>query len=111
MYSGVPQKARDILCQQLHIELDQMKMHTIGSLVIAHVELAKSEVAERDVASVVKKNVLRLQVAIDNVPAMEVLQRAEKLGGVIPTPNLVELALTLEVVKELAAVHCIKKQN
>ena len=72
---------------------------------------------------VIEQNVLGLQVSaptrqqnsghaghedsgapVDDVEPVEVLKRTEQLGRVEPTPALVELALTLQVVEELSSV-------
>lgn len=77
---------------------------TVCGLGLCHVELAQSEVAEGDVADVVDEDVFGLEVAVDDVELVQVLERAEQLGGVEPAALLVEAALTLEVVEELATV-------
>ena len=43
---------------------------------------------------------------VDDVEPVEVLKRTKQLGRVEPTPALVELALTLQVVEELSSVDC-----
>ena len=48
---------------------------------------------------------------VDDVEHVQVLERAEELGGVEPAPVLVELALALEVVEQLSAVHCVDHQR
>ena len=43
---------------------------TVGSIFILHVHLAEAKIAKSDVTRVIKKNILRLQISINNVEAM-----------------------------------------
>lgn len=54
----------------------------IGLLVVLHIKLAKTEVTQSDVASVVQKNIFWFQIAIDNIQFMEVFQSEEKFSTV-----------------------------
>ena len=44
---------------------------------------------------VIQKDILRLQVAVDNVKHVQVLQGAQEFGGVESTSVLIESTLTL----------------
>ena len=71
---------------------------------VLHIQLAETEVAQRDMPRVVEQDIFRLQVAVYDVEAVQVLERAQELSSVEARAVLVELALALEVVEQLAAV-------
>ena len=54
-------------------------MLTVGPVLVLHIELAKSEVAQGDVTGVIKQDILRLQIPVNDVEAMQTLQCTEKL--------------------------------
>ena len=68
-----------------------------------HRLLRQPEVGEADVALGVEQDVLGLEVAVDDVVAVELLQREHDLGAVQPHAPLVEGALAPQVEEELAA--------
>lgn len=78
---------------------------TVRPVLILHVQLAQTEIAERDMASVIKQDVLRLQVSINDVEAVETFQSAEQLGSVETCTIDVEALLLLKMVEKLAAVN------
>ena len=67
----------------------------IGGVVLLHIQLAKTEVAECDVSSVVEKNVFWLQISVDHVELMQVLKSEKQLRRVEPTALFVEPLLLL----------------
>ena len=52
----------------------------------------------------------RAPVPVNDVEAVEVPDRGRDLGGVEPCPLLGELALTLKVEEQLAAVHVVQNK-
>lgn len=53
----------------------------------------------------VQKDVLRLQVPVDDVEGVEVTQGAGNLGRVEPGSGLQEAALSLKVIEQLEGKH------
>jgi hypothetical protein len=102
MYSGVPQKTAPSV--GLSASIAHGTARAVRLVRLGHIQIAQTKVAERDVAGVVGKNVLRLEVAVDDVEHMQVLGRAKEFSGVEAGAALIELALALEMEKELAAV-------
>lgn len=68
---------------------------TVRPITFAHVQLAKTEVAQSNVSSVVEQNVLWLQVAIDDVEAVQTLESTQQLRGVEASTIDVETLLLL----------------
>ena len=54
---------------------------------------------------VVEKNVLWLEIPVDDVETVQMFKCAQMLGGVGLSAMLVELTLALKVVKKLAAIN------
>jgi hypothetical protein len=77
---------------------------TVCSVFILHVQLAETEVAESNVSSVVEKNILRLQVAVDDVETMQAFQSAQELSGVETSTIDVESLLLLQMMEQLATI-------
>lgn len=80
--------------------------HTVGLLGLAHVQLAQTEITQSDVSGVIKQDVLWLEIAVDDVEAVQMLERTQELRGIEPTPVFVKLALPLEMIKELSTINC-----
>lgn len=55
--------------------------------------------------SVVKKNVLRLEVAVNDLEAMQALKRAKQLGGIETGTVDIESLLSLKVMEQFPTVH------
>ena len=53
---------------------------------------------------VVQKNVLGLQIPVDNIKLMQVLQREKQLRAVEAAPLFVETLLALQVVEQFTTV-------
>ena len=49
---------------------DKYAKLTISPVFILHVQLAKTKITQSDVSSVIKQDVLRLEVAVDDVETM-----------------------------------------
>jgi hypothetical protein len=60
-------------------------------------------------SSVVKKDVLGFQVAVDDLEAMQALEGAEQLGSIETSTVNVESLLSLKVMEQLSTIH--KSQN
>jgi hypothetical protein len=82
-----------------------MEEHTVGLLGLAHVQLAQAEIAQGDMTGVIEQYVLWLEIAIDDVEAVQMLERTQELCSIEPTPVLIKLPLTLEMIKELSTVN------
>lgn len=48
-----------------------MVSHTVGSVTVAHVQLAEAKVAQSNVSCVIKQDVLWLEITIDDVESMK----------------------------------------
>ena len=79
-------------------------MLTICSILVFHVEFAEPEIAKGDVACVVEEDVLRLQIAVDDVEAVQALEGAKEFRRVKARPVDVEALVLLQVVEEFAAI-------
>jgi hypothetical protein len=80
------------------------RLLTVCAVLILHVKLAETEIAKGNMARVVEKNVLGLQITVNNVEAVQTLQCAEKLSGIESRTVDVEALLFLQVVEQLASV-------
>ena len=81
---------------------------TICPVLVSHVEFAEAKVAEGDVARVVEEDILGLEIAVDDVEAVQTFESAKELGGVEARTVNVEALILLQMVKEFAAVDKCK---
>lgn len=88
---------------------ERTSRRTVCSCTFPHVQLAQTEIAECNVARVIKENVLRFQVAVDDVESMQTFQSTKQLSCVESRSVDVETLLFLQVVKQLASVD--ERQN
>lgn len=65
--------------------------------------LREPEIGDLDVTFVIQEYILRLEVPVDNVQAVQVLDREQNLGGVEPRDVVRELDGLSEVTEEFAA--------
>lgn len=77
---------------------------TVGSVLILHVQLAKTEIAQCNMASVIKQNVLGFEIAVDDLEPVKALQGTQQFGSVEARPVDIESLLSLKVVEELSAI-------
>lgn len=77
---------------------------TVCAILILHVQLAQTKVAQGNVASVVQKDILRLEITVDDLETMQALQRTEQLGSIETGPVDIEALLALKVMEQLTAV-------
>lgn len=56
-------------------------------------------------ASVIQKDILRLQVTVDDVKHVQVLQGAQQFSGVESASVLVESTLALQVIEQLPSIY------
>ncbi|KAI6752008.1 hypothetical protein HG531_006704 [Fusarium graminearum] len=54
---------------------------SVGSVLILHVKLAKTKVAQSDVTLVIEENVLGLEISVDHAEAVQTFQSTEKFGS------------------------------
>lgn len=82
---------------------------TVCPILILHIQLAKTEVAKRNVSAVIKKDVLGLEIAVDDLEPVQAFQSAKQLCGIETCTVDVETLLPLKVMEQLTAVD--KRQN
>ena len=83
----------------------QRNVLTVCSVLVLHIQLAKTEIAQSDVPGIIEKNVLRLQITIDDIETMQTLQGAQKFCSVESSTINVETLFLLQVMEEFTAVH------
>jgi hypothetical protein len=76
----------------------------VGAVAVLHVHLAQTEIAQRNMAGVIKQDVLWLEVAVDDVERVKVLECEEKLGSIEARAILAEPLLLLQVMEQLSSV-------
>eukprot|EP01139_Manchomonas_bermudensis_P005649 Amastigsp_a175486_287.p2 type:complete len:380 gc:universal Amastigsp_a175486_287:226-1365(+) len=79
-------------------------------LALAHALFAEPKVCDAHVAFVRDQNVLGLEIAVHNVEAVEVLERARQLGSVELTALGREADFLLEMEEQLAAVDVVEDE-
>jgi hypothetical protein len=82
---------------------------TVCPILVLHVQLAKTEIAKSNMSSVIEKNVLRLEISVNNLESVQTLESAQQLCGVETGSVDVESLFSLQVVEQLSTVH--KCQN
>jgi len=80
------------------------------TLVLICGHLAEAKIREEDMASLVKENVLRLQVPVDDAKVVQVLQGEDDLGEVELAHVLHHEALLLEAGEQLPSTRILKNQ-
>jgi hypothetical protein len=80
------------------------RRHTVCSVLVLHVQLTETEVAKSNMSSVVEKDVLGLQVTVNDVETVQTLQSTQKFGCVESSTINVESLLLLQMVEKLTAV-------
>jgi hypothetical protein len=86
------------------------RLLTVCAVLIFHVELAETEIAKGNMARVVEKNVLGLQITVNNVEAVQTLQCAKQFSSIESRTVDVEALLFLQVVEQLASVDECQNQ-
>ena len=82
--------------------------HTVSPVLILHIQLAQTKIAQCDMTSVIKENVLRLQITINDIEPMETFESTQELGGIETCPIDIEPLLFLQVVEQLATIDKCK---
>lgn len=54
---------------------------------------------------IIKQDVLRFEIAVDNLESVKAFKRAKKLGGVETSSVDIKSLLSLEMVEKLSTVH------
>jgi hypothetical protein len=80
------------------------KRLTVGPVFILHVKLAETKVAKSNVSSVIKQNVLWLQVTVNDIEAVQTFQSTEEFGSIESGPVDIETLLLLEMMEKLATI-------
>lgn len=66
------------------MKLGRMLRLTVCPILILHIQLAETEIAEGNVTGVIKKDILGLQVTVDDLETVQAFKRTQQLGGVEP---------------------------
>jgi hypothetical protein len=77
---------------------------TVCTVLILHIQLAQTEIAKGDVTGIVKKDILGLEITVDNLETVQALERTQQLGGVEPGAVNVKSLLSLQVVEQLSTI-------
>lgn len=77
---------------------------TIRPVLVLHVELAETKVTKGNVTSVIQQDILWLQVAVDDIEAVQTLESAEQFGSIEAGAVDVETLLFLEVMEQLTTI-------
>jgi hypothetical protein len=86
-----------------------MRKPTVSSIILLHVQLAESEITERNMPSVIQQDVLRLKITIDHTKPMQTFQSAQQLGGVEAGAVDFEFPFPLQMMEQFASVD--ERQN
>lgn len=84
--------------------LDTSYELTVRAVLIFHVELAETEVAEGNVSCIIKQNVFRLEITVDDLETVQTFQGTEELCCVESRPVDVESLFLLQVVEKFTTV-------
>jgi hypothetical protein len=108
-YSGVPQNAtfRSI---KHNVERGKKKKLTIGAILVLHIKFAESKIAECNVTSVIKEDVLWLQITVDDIESVKAFKGTEEFSSVETGSVNVKALLLLEMMKQLTAIDESKNQ-
>lgn len=88
----------------------QQRDLTVCSVLVLHVQLAKSEIAQSDVASIIEENVLRFEITVNDLETVKTFKCAQQLRRVESGTVDVESLLSLQVVEQLSAVDECQNQ-
>jgi hypothetical protein len=77
---------------------------TVCPVLILHIQLAETEIAEGDVTGVIEEDVLGLEVTVDDLEAVQAFKRAQQLCSVEPGTVDVESLFSLQMVEQLSTV-------
>ena len=66
--------------EQTHIK--QREKPTVGTILVFHIQFAKTKVTKCNVAGVVQQNIFRLEVSIDDVEPMQTFEGAKEFGRI-----------------------------
>lgn len=82
---------------------------TVCPILILHIQLAKTKVAKRNVPTVIKKDVLGLKIAIDDLEPVQALQSTKQFCGIETRTVDIETLFPLKVMEQLTTVD--ERQN
>lgn len=83
---------------------------TVCPVLIFHIQLAETEITEGNVTGVIKKNILGLQVTVNNLETVQAFKRTQQLCSVEPSAVNVKALFSLQVVEQLSAVDECENQ-
>eukprot|EP00128_Syssomonas_multiformis_P018552 Colp12_sorted_trinity150504_noHs@33982 len=97
--------------------LQNLGSHILGgategvcSLIMLDILLAQTEVSKRNIPIIVHKNVLRLEISVYNVIAVQVVNSKEKLSCIEACSFLVEHLLVLQMEEQLTTIDVVEDQ-
>lgn len=91
------------MVRNVHFAVDDDEL-TVRAVFVLHVQLAQTEIAQRNVTCVIEQNVLGLQITVNDIESVQALQCAKQLSGIESCAVDVESLLFLQVVEQLASV-------
>lgn len=100
--------AAAFLIQHFGSEIGWTSAEALG--LVSHVILAQAEIGEFNMAFLVKQNIFRLHVPIENALAVEMLERKQKLYDIYPGVRLGEGDLARQVEAEILAGTVVEGQ-
>jgi len=96
--------------QQLRGKVLGCTAEGVGAVLVLHVKLAKAEVAEGNVTLIVEQDIFWLEIAVDDVEAVQALEGAQQLSRVETTAVDIETLFPLQMMEQLAAVDKSKNE-
>lgn len=82
---------------------------TVCTILILHVQFAKTKVAKGNVSAVIKKDVLGLEITVDHLESVQALQGTKQLSSVETRAVDIETLFSLQMVEQLTAID--KRQD
>lgn len=82
---------------------------TVCSILILHVQFAKTKVTKGNVSAVIKKDILRLKVTVDHLESMQAFQGTKQFSSVETCTVDIETLFSLQVVEQFTTIN--ERQN
>lgn len=96
--------------QDLGSEVLSGTAERVGRVILREIGFGQAKVTEGNMAISIQQDILRLEIAIDDVMIVEMLQRKDQFCNVKLGPRLLETALLLQMPEELATRHVVRDQ-
>ena len=88
-----------LVVQDLRCKVFGSSAEGVGCIRIFHIQLAQTEVTQGDVSCVVEKDVLGLEITVDDIKLVKMLESEQKLGTVESSTTLIETLFTLQMME------------